>query len=110
MEFNQLLAISRDIRDSYAELNRRKGKNPWELAEHLQGLVGDVGDLVKLGLAKNNFRDDKDVDRRLRHELADCLYALLVIAHELNIDLEKEFIINMEYLRQKLIEQLNTKE
>lgn len=36
----------------------------------------------------------------------DCFWSIMVIAQELDIDLEKEFLINLEYLQQKLSEEV----
>lgn len=116
MEFKELSKKAKEIKDAYAQLNRREGKKVWKASEYAQGLVGDVGDLVKLIMAKNNFRSGvgdaknaKKLERELRHELADCLWSVMAIAQELDIDLEKEFLINMDYLRQKLYEKLKKK-
>jgi hypothetical protein len=39
--------------------------------------VGDVGDLMKLVMAKEGAREIQDVDEKLQHELAACLWSVL---------------------------------
>ena len=55
----------------------------------MQGLVGDIGDLTKLIMAKEELRSIAGVDVKLKHEVVDCLWSILVIADEMNIDIEK---------------------
>ena len=64
--------------------------------------MGDVGDLMKLVLAKDGVRDIENVDKKLEHELADCLWSILVLAKEYNIDLEKAFMRTMDELEAKI--------
>jgi len=68
----------------------------------MQGLVVDVGDLMKLVMAKNGRRNVPDVDRKLAHELSDCLWSVLVLAQAYDVDLEKEFLATMSAIEAKL--------
>ena len=67
------------------------GRRPWTRDEVMSGFVGDVGDLMKLVMAKNGVRPIADIDRKLGHELADCLWSVLVLAKLHDVDLEREF-------------------
>ncbi|HWV24963.1 MAG TPA: hypothetical protein VNZ58_12300 [Thermomicrobiales bacterium] len=91
-----------EIRRLYDEQNRRMGRHSWGAAEYAQGLVADVGDLVKLIMARNGFRDADDIDRRIEHELVDCLWSVLVLARELDVDLEAGFKRGMDDLAQRI--------
>lgn len=97
MELKELTEKAKEIKQKYAAKNQKQ----WGVAEYTQGFVGDVGDLSKLILAKNEFRSIADVDAKLAHELADCLWSILVIADELGIDLEKEFVKTMGELSER---------
>lgn len=92
MEFSELVAKANAIKKKYAAQNKKLGRKVWKTADYYQGFVGDVGDLGKLIMAKNNLRHYKNGDSKLAHELSDCLWSILVLADELNIDLEKEFL------------------
>jgi len=94
------------IQARYQELNAQNGHTPWTTAEYLQGFVGDVGALAKLVMARNNFREIADADRKLGHELADCLWSIMVIANELGIDLEREFVATMDTLETRITDRL----
>lgn len=98
MQFNEFVLKAKLVQDRYDSVN-----NPtWTAAEYVQGLMGDVGDLAKLVLAKNQFRNIENIDQKLQHELADCLWAILVIANELNIDLEQTYPVQMDALLSRL--------
>ncbi len=62
----------------------------------MQGFIGDVGDLMKLVMAKSGVRSGEDIDRRLAHELADCLWSVLVLAKLYNVDLASAFTGTMD--------------
>ncbi|MBI4135710.1 nucleotide pyrophosphohydrolase [Candidatus Uhrbacteria bacterium] len=106
MEFQDIIKRARTIKKAYDALNRREGNREWSASEYAQGLVGDVGDLVKLIMAKNGFRfsAEENVNTALKHELADCLWSVLTIADELGVNLEKEFIATMNKLESKIVE------
>lgn len=96
MEFKQLIERAREIKKVNAELTQREGGKTWGLAERTQGFVGDVGDLAKLVMAKNGYRKYEDLDKRLGHELADCLWSVIIIADEAGINLEEAFFEGMK--------------
>ena len=106
MEFKEIIKKAKKIKDDYARLNKVEGYKPWGLEEHVQGLVGDVGDLTKLMMAINGFRfsDNKGIDSGMAKELADCLLSVVMIAGELNIDLEKELLKNIKKLEDGISE------
>jgi NTP pyrophosphatase (non-canonical NTP hydrolase) len=101
MEFKQLIARAKEIRAVNAELTQKDGCKPWGLAERTQGFVGDVGALAKLIMAKNGYRKYDNIDAKLAHELADCLWSVMMIADEAGIDLEEAFLKTMNEIEQK---------
>lgn len=108
MNFKDLSDKAMAVKQAYDELNAIEGNKKWTSAEYTQGFVGDVGDLVKLIMAKNNYRNIADVDKKVAHELADCLWSLMIIAKELDIDLEKEFVSTVDELTSRINEKLAT--
>jgi NTP pyrophosphatase (non-canonical NTP hydrolase) len=90
------------IRLQYQELNAKQGKSAWGIRDYAMGFVGDVGDLQKLVMAKENLRDIPDVDARLAHELADCLWSILIIAGYYGLDLEEEFKSTMAQIADRI--------
>lgn len=87
-----------EIQQKHAELNKAKGQEYWNLRDYTLGFVGDVGQLAKLIMAKENLRELDEVDTKLEHEIADCFWSVLVIAGKLGIDLEKVFENTMKEL------------
>lgn len=102
MEFEELVQKAEKIKKAYTELNRRKGRKAWGVTEYAQGFVSDVGELMELMMARNGFRSIDDIDKKLAHELADCSWSIMIIAEELGVDLELEFLNTMEELEQRI--------
>ena len=86
------------VREQYEAHERERYGQPWSLEHIALGLVGDVGDLVKLIQARGGMRDLPDVESALEHELADVLWSLIVIADRCEIDLEGSFTRTMDEL------------
>ena len=102
MELTRLSARALQINQAFAAHARHTGGRPWTREEIIQGFVGDVGDLMKLVMAKSGVRPVKDMDRKLAHELSDCLWSVLVLAKLYEVDLEKKFLATMTELEAKL--------
>lgn len=99
MEFAQLSDRAMQIREAFARYEQRRTGRTWTREEIAQGLVVDLGDLMKLVMAKAGARTVKgDVDALLAHELSDCLWSVLVLARLYDLDLEKEFLRTMDEL------------
>lgn len=98
MEFAQLTARALQVRQNFADYELRRTGRTWTREEIMQGMVVDVGDLMKLVMAKSGARLVDDVDRKLAHELSDCLWSVLVLAKLYDIDLESAFLRTMDEL------------
>jgi hypothetical protein len=103
-ELRDLIKQAEEIRKKYEELNAKNGKEAWRIRDYAMGYVGDTGDLMKLVMAKENLRDIPDVDEKLGHELADCLWSILVLANYYGIDLDKEFTKTMQIIDKRIEE------
>jgi NTP pyrophosphatase (non-canonical NTP hydrolase) len=90
------------VRRRYADVERETYGREWSGEDLALGLVGDVGDLVKLVQAKEGVRAADAVDARLAHELADCLWSVLVLADRYGVDLERAFLETMDDLEARL--------
>lgn len=87
------------IHDLYDELNRHERDRVWTREEFMLGFMGDVGDLAKLVMAEEGARDVPGGGRAaLEHELADCLWSVLILAHRYDVDLESAFSRTMKDL------------
>ena len=102
MSLSALSARARRVRELYAVLETKRGGRPWTRAELAQGFVGDVGDLMKLLMAKDGRRPAAQLEARLAHEFGDCLWCLLVLAEASGVDLETAFHGTMDELEQRL--------
>ncbi len=103
MELQQQALV---IRDLYDALNMKVRGRVWTREELMLGFVGDVGDLAKLAMAADGARDMPGGPAALGHELADCLWCVLVLAHLHEIDLPAEFDRTMHELEGVIRSQL----
>lgn len=105
-DFSDLVKRAMEIRAKYDDLNKRKGQTIWTGLEQVAGLNGDVGDLTKLVMAKENKRrvpnGVMDLDAAIEHELGDILWQIIDIAKNYNIDLEQSFLATMDELDERL--------
>lgn len=101
MTYEDLLKRAVEVRKKYDELNAKRGV-VWNEQNLMSGFVGDVGDLSKIIMAKHGLRGMDDVDAKLSHELADCLWSVLVLADKYGIDLATEFSKTMGALDKRI--------
>ncbi len=102
MDLSQLTDLALQLRQRFTEQELARHGRAWTREELMQGFVVDVGDLMKLVMAKAGVRQVEDVERKLAHELSDCLWSVLVLAKLYDVDLEKEFLATMDGLTAKL--------
>lgn len=102
MEFEAIQAKARQVAQLYARRDVERFGRPWNASELVLGFIGDVGDLAKLTQAKAGVRPHGELDKALEHELADCLWSLIVIADAFEIDLESAFRRTMGELSDQL--------
>lgn len=91
MGLDELLQQAMRVHDLYDQLNRRERGRVWTREEFMLGFVGDVGDLAKLVMAAEGARDMPGGRAALEHELADCLWSVLILARRFDVDLETVF-------------------
>lgn len=49
--------------------------------------MGDIGDLMKLVMAKEGYRNLENVGQKLGEDLADVLYCILVLSEKYGIEI-----------------------
>ena len=101
-DLKDLMARAEEIRLQYEASRAKQGKDAWGVRDYAMGFVADIGELQGLIMAKENLRDIPDVDGKLAHELADCLWSILVIADYYGLDLEKEFNKTMAHIAERI--------
>ncbi|OEV12333.1 nucleotide pyrophosphohydrolase [Streptomyces nanshensis] len=95
------------VHDLYDRLNLRLRGRTWTREEFMLGFTGDVGDLAKLVMAAEGAREVPGGRAALEHELADCLWSVLILAHHYGIGLEAAFHRTMDELDAAIGAQLN---
>jgi NTP pyrophosphatase (non-canonical NTP hydrolase) len=90
------------IAELYDRYNTAAGRGAWSTGDLALGFVGDVGDLAKLVMAVDGRREIEDARARLGHELADCLWSVLVLADRYGVDLVSEFTRMTDEIEQQI--------
>lgn len=102
MDFQTIINRALEIRKHYEAKEKQLYGSAWTSEEIALGFVGDVGDLAKLIVAENGKRNIPDSKAKLEHELADCLWSVIVLAHQHGVDLEESFLNTMNELESHL--------
>lgn len=101
-DFESLQKKALFIKNLYIQKQKEKGKEVWTASDYMAGFVTDIGELSELVLAKKGVRTIEDIDRKLEHELNDCLYSVIILADEFNVDLASTFGNNMDSLAERI--------
>lgn len=88
MEFRLIQQRAMYLRQRYMAYEQQRYGRSWTPEEVALGFVGDVGDLCKLVQAVEGVRGIPDAKEKLGHELAGCLWSVLVLANLYDVDLE----------------------
>lgn len=94
------------LNELYEQLEIKRYGRVWTTEELALGFVGDVGDLAKLIQAHAGVRHIDDCKAKLGHELSDCLWSIIVLAHKCGIDLQAEFVRNTTELTEYVSREL----
>jgi len=98
----EMKTLANLLRRKFTDYEQSQGCRAWSRSDIVMGFVGDVGALAKLTMAADGLRKTPDHQKKLGHELADCLWSLLVIADEYQVNLEDEFNLLCDHLMRSL--------
>lgn len=98
-QWQEILAAAREIDNKYQEMDQERLGRIWTNTEFLAACSTDWGELVE-GIMKLEGLRSGDADKdAVRHELADMLWALIVLSDRLDIDLASSFLETMSELK-----------
>jgi NTP pyrophosphatase (non-canonical NTP hydrolase) len=103
MNFQELSRRAFAVREMYRAYEQKTYGASWSNEELALGFTGDVGDLAKLVMACNGRRNISDARNKLAHELADCLWSVIILAEVHGINLEEAFLKTMDDLESWLL-------
>lgn len=109
MQFKDLVVKAMQVKSAYDKYNQATTGKAWSRENVAEGLVGDMGDLMKLVMTKEGLRHISQVDEKLAHELSDCLWSIIVLAELYDVDLEQSFIKTMDELEADVESKLSQK-
>jgi len=93
-----LTARAREVRAVLGRWEQVTYGREWTASDLMDGFVVDVGDLTRLVMATTGRRVEPNATARLTHELADCLWSVLVLADVLDVELGDAFTTTMAEL------------
>jgi len=108
MDFQDIIDTGLTIRKLYEEKEKQLYGSAWTSEEIALGFVGDVGDLAKLIVAESGKREIENSKEKLEHEISDCLWSLIVLAHLHDVHVEKSFLKTMDELQGYLLSERNS--
>jgi NTP pyrophosphatase (non-canonical NTP hydrolase) len=106
MDIKELQERAMQIREKFGQYEEAQTGKRWTRQDVMLGFVGDVGDLAKLLMAMEGKRHIPDKEAKVAHELADCLWSVLVLAQMYEIDIEAAFKQTMDELEVILDERM----
>lgn len=104
MEFEKIMDRARQVRRLYEEKEKELYGSPRTSEEIATGFTADASNLEKLIGAQNGKRKILNSRDMLEHQLANCLWSIIVLSSTHGIDLEQSFFIEMDRLEKHLLE------
>jgi hypothetical protein len=77
------------------DIYRPTEKN-WGIREYTEGMVGDIGDLMKLVMAKSGLREKQGIDEGIEHEINDIQWSILMLYKAIGKDPVESFMASMD--------------
>ncbi len=102
MDIAQISKEALRIKKLYSEYEEKNFGRKWSKEELFIGFVSEIGDLSRLVLAKEGMMRIENLEEKIGHEISDCLWAILVLANEYNINVEEVFFQNMKALEKRI--------
>ncbi len=88
MDFQTIIALSKEIREKYHELEKFHHGSEWSIEEDALAFLTDAGLVGRLTMAHQK-RWPTDMDMlTLEHKLGECIWWLIVMADRMEIDIE----------------------
>jgi len=102
-DLNDLQYRALQVANHYDDYNRGKGRKTWDLNDYADGLVGDVGDLMKLIMAVRGRRDIAGATAKVEHELNDVMFSLLILYKLFRLNPDQSFAKAMDELEARVV-------
>ena len=99
MNLKELTQQSLEIKELYSRFEKDQYGREWGTEEIYTALVSDIGDLGRLVLAEEGVEHITSLEKRLKHEIGECLWGISIIAAKYNIDLEESFVAQVENVK-----------
>jgi NTP pyrophosphatase (non-canonical NTP hydrolase) len=99
MNLKEIVEKSIASKEEYAQFEKTHYGREWTQEEIYVALVSDIGDLGRLVLSKEGVENIADVEKKLKHELGECLWGIAALAGKYNIDLEDAFLAQLHNVK-----------
>lgn len=92
MDLTTLQARAVETAEMYDRFHEAANRSRWTTRDFALGFAADVGLLAKAVQGMDGRRLIDDARTRLGHQLADCLWSVLVLADRYDVDVVAEFV------------------
>ena len=96
-----MLRSGLEVDEKYQALDRQRLGRIWSNTEFLAACSTDWGELVEAIMKLDGMRPGEADIEAVRHELADMLWALIVLSDRLGVDLAESFLETMSELKRR---------
>ena len=100
--WQEMLEAARSVDQRYQDLDRERLGRIWSTTEFLAACSTDWGELVEEIMKWEGIRPGEADKEAIEHELADMLWALIVLSDRLDIDLRQALLQTMQGLHKRL--------
>lgn len=101
MTIQEMQLLANKIDSAYINSGQTKGYGVRAPLVYCGFLMTDLGELVEQVMAREKYRDGENVEAKIEHELADCLWALLMLAKHLDVDIERSYREMIQVVEQR---------
>jgi len=107
MEVEKFKKLQQEFDEDYIGPYERKPEDFLFLAAALAGEVGEFANLVKKYYRKKNMNRQVESDQNrdylaeMKKEIIDVFCYFLIIANQLDLDIEKEYLANLEHNKKR---------
>ena len=88
------------IANHYDEYNRQVGRKGWDMRDHIEDLVGSVGDLAKANMA---VIERCGAAEKVEHELNDIMWSLLLLYRFYRLKPGASFLNSMDRVEERIV-------
>lgn len=89
INFKEIIERSKNIRESYHQLERQHHGSEWTVEEDALAFLTDAGLVGRHTMSKQERWPANNTETELEHKLGECIWWLTILADRMNINIEE---------------------